>query len=106
MARSVPVRRDSLSITIISLRPASPPPPPFATNGGGGGEAGRRLMIVIDNESLRTGTERAIRESLDQVLSQLGPNDRVAFSVAPRDTVQLGFGAGVAAVRAAVAKFA
>ena len=81
-------------------------PPPFATNGGGGADAGRKLMIVIDNESLRTGTERAIRESLDQVLSQLGPNDRVAFSVAPRDTVQLGFGAGVAAVRAAVAKFA
>jgi len=79
-------------------------PPPFATNAGGG-EAGRRLMIVIDNESLRTGTERAVRESLDQILSQLGPNDRVAFSVAPRDTVQLGFGAGVAAVRAAVAKF-
>ena len=81
-------------------------PPPFAVNGGGGSEGGRRLLILIDNESLRTGTERAIRDSLDQVLSQLGPNDHVAFSVAPRDTVQLGFGAGVPAVRAAVAKFA
>jgi hypothetical protein len=80
-------------------------PPPFAVNSGGG-DAGRKLLILIDNESLRTGTERAIRESLDQVLSQFGPNDRVAFSVAPRDSVQLGFGSGVAAVRAAVAKFA
>jgi len=86
--------------------PAAALPPPFATNAGGGGDAGRKLLILIDNESLRTGTERAIRESLDQVLSQLGPNDRVAFSVAPRDSVQLGFGSGVAAVRAAVAKFA
>jgi hypothetical protein len=80
-------------------------PPPFAVNGGGGA-AGRNLLIVIDNESLRTGTERAIRESLDQVLSQFGPNDRVAFHVAPRDSVQLGFGSSLAAVRAAVAKFA
>jgi len=80
-------------------------PPPFAVNAAGG-DAGRRLLILIDNESLRTGTERAIRESLDQVLGQLGPNDRVAFSVAPRDSVQLGFGSGVAAVRAAAAKFA
>ena len=63
-------------------------PPPFAVNAAGG-DAGRKLLILIDNESLRTGTERAIRESLDQVLSQLGPNDRVAFSVAPRDSVQL-----------------
>ena len=89
-----------------SAAAASALPPPFATNAGGGGDAGRKLLILIDNESLRTGTERAIRESLDQVLSQLGPNDRVAFSVAPRDSVQLGFGSGVAAVRAAVAKFA
>ena len=85
--------------------PAAALPPPFAVNGGGS-ESGRSLLILIDNESLRTGTERAIRESLDQVLNQLGPNDRVAFHVAPRDTVQLGFGSGIAAVRAAVAKFA
>ena len=85
--------------------PAAALPAPFAVNSGGSG-TGRNLLILIDNESLRTGTERAIRESLDQVLSQFGPNDRVAFSVAPRDTVNLGFGAGLPAVRAAVAKFA
>ncbi len=82
--------------------PVSALPAPFAVNGG----VGRNLLIVIDNESLKVGTERAVRESLDQILAQLGPADRVAFSVAPRDTVALGFGAGVAAVRAAVAKFA
>lgn len=78
-------------------------PAPFAVNSGG---AGRNLLILIENDSLKIGTERAVRESLDQVLSQLGPADRVAFSVAPRDTVQLGFGSGLPAVRAAVAKFA
>jgi hypothetical protein len=83
--------------------PASPLPPPFAVNTA---STGRNLLILIDNESLKVGTERAIRESLDQVLSQFGPADRVAFSVAPRDSVHLGFGAGVAAVRAALAQFA
>ena len=83
--------------------PASALAAPFAVNTA---STGRNLLILIDNESLKVGTERAIRESLDQVLSQLGPADRVAFSVAPRDSVQLGFGAGLAAVRAAVAQFA
>ncbi len=83
--------------------PVSALPPPFAVNTAA---TGRNLLILIDNESLKVGTERSIRESLDQVLSQLGPADRVAFSVAPRDSVQLGFGAGLAAVRAAVAQFA
>ena len=83
--------------------PVSALPPPFAVNTA---SRGRSLLILIDNESLKVGTERAIRESLDQVLSQLGPADRVAFSVAPRDSVQLGFGTGLAAVRAAVAQFA
>lgn len=86
--------------------PASALPPPFYENGGSGGGAGRRLLIIIDNESLKVGTERAVRESLDQVLGQMGPNDRAAFAVAPKDTMGLGFNAGVPAVRAALAKYA
>src|SRR5689334_2321482 len=98
--------RTITSLNFIKTEPggaaaASAVPPPFAVNTVANG---RQLLIVVDNESLKVGTERAVRESLDAVLSQLGANDKVAFSVAPRDTVQLGFNSGVAAVRAAVQK--
>lgn len=81
--------------------PASTLPPPFAVNTP---STGRSLLILIDNESLRAGSERTMKESLDSLLKGLGPADRVALSVAPRDSVQLGFGAGLPAVRAALAK--
>ena len=79
-------------------------PAPFFVNGGSSTATGRSIIIVVDNESLRVGTERSIRESLDVIFNGLGPNDHVALSVAPRDTVGLGLGAGLPAVRAAAAK--
>lgn len=80
-------------------------PPPYSTNQGGGApSAGRRVLIVVDNESLRAGTERDIRASLEPVLKALGPADRVAFSSAPNDIFGVGLGS-VAAVEAALEKF-
>ena len=85
---------------------ASALPPPYVTNAGGGGaaapSAGRTVLIVIDQDSLRAGSERAIVASLEPVLKSLSPADRVAFHTTPRDTAQA---LGLANVRAALAKF-
>ena len=81
---------------------ASTVPAPFTVNTASNG---RNFVILVDNESLKAGTEREMREALDVVLNGLGPNDRVAFSVAPRDTFQIGLGAGLPAVRAALLKY-
>ena len=81
-------------------------PPPYFGNAAGAGGTGRSVLILVDIESLRIGTERALRESLESLLNSLSPNDRVALSVAPKDTVRLGFSAGLPAVKAAAAKIA
>ena len=84
-------------------------PPPFVTNAGGGTaaaapSAGRTVMIVVDQDSLRAGSERAIQTSLEPFLNTLTAADRVAFHTTPRDTAQAGFNVGLAGVRAALAK--
>jgi hypothetical protein len=88
--------------------PAAPAvPPPYSTNQGGGSSAssaGRRILIVVDNESLRAGTERDIRASLEPVFKALGPGDRVAFASVPNDIFGVGLGSAAAA-QAALEKF-
>jgi hypothetical protein len=83
-------------------------PPPFVTNAGGGAaaapSAGRTMLIVVDQDSLRAGSERAIVASLEPVLKTLTAADRVAMYTTPRDTAQAGFNTGLAGVRAALGK--
>lgn len=83
-------------------------PPPFVTNAGGGAaaapSAGRTVMIIVDQDSLRAGSERAIVTSLEPFLKTLTAADRVAFHTTPRDTAQAGFNVGLAGVRAALGK--
>jgi hypothetical protein len=86
-----------------SAGPAAGVPPPFGTNVGAGGD-GRQIAIVVEDESLRTGAERQLRDAIGAFLDALGPADRVALTVAPRDTAAVGFSAGMARVREALAK--
>jgi hypothetical protein len=74
---------------------AAPPPPPAG--------AGRSILIVVDTESLNPGTESAVKAAIENLLKELTPADRIAFSYAPHDTAQVGFGSSVAVVRQAVA---
>lgn len=78
--------------------------PPFFTNPPIA--AGRSILIVVDTESLRPGTEIALKEAIENLLKNLTPADRVAFSVLPTDTAQIGFGTPLPRVREAVAKLA
>jgi len=90
--------------------PAAPAsaPAPYSTNQGGGSSSasspGRRILIVVDNESLRAGTDRDIRASLEPVFKSLGPGDRVSFASVPNDIFGVGLGSPAAA-QAALEKF-
>ncbi len=77
-------------------------PAPFGTNAGGGGGQGRQFALVIEDETLAPGGEKQVREALMAFLDKLGPADRVALSIAPRDNVQLDFSAGLERVREAL----
>lgn len=83
--------------------PSAGLPPPFATNAdGAGGAASRSVLFVIEDESLRPGAERELRDQIGKFLDGLSPSDRVALATAPRDVARVGFGAGIARVREAL----
>jgi len=82
---------------------ASALPAPFATNGGDSG-GGRSFMLVIEDESLRPGGERDLRDEITRFLDTLSSRDRVALSTAPRDVARVGFGAGVPKAKEALAQ--
>ncbi|HEX5070860.1 MAG TPA: hypothetical protein VFV78_11660 [Vicinamibacterales bacterium] len=84
-------------------------PAPFSTNEASAAAApaaaapaGRAFLIVVDNESLAPGTEVPVKAAIENLLKDLTPADRVAYSTAPKDTAQVGFGSSLAAVRQAV----
>lgn len=84
--------------------------PPFFTNAATAAPApaapaaaGRYYLIVVDTESLSPGMEPQIKAAIEGLLKELTPADHVAFSIAPHDTAQIGFGTSLAAVRSAVA---
>jgi len=102
----------SLTLKTISggaAQPATPEgdtaSPPFATNEpkAAAASGGRSILIVVDTESLRAGTEAGFNQAIEALLAGLGAGDRVALSTAPRDTVQVGFGTSLPKVREAVA---
>lgn len=85
--------------------------PPFATNeastapapAAAGSDGGRSYLFIVDNESLSSAAEAPVKAAIEALLAGLTDRDRVAFSTAPNDTAQVGFGTGLARVRSAVA---
>ena len=90
----------SLRVVRVATGSSTPALLPFGTNVGG--DEGRQVAIVVEDDSFRAGIDRQLREALGKFLDALGPADRVSLSTAPRDTIGLGFGAGLAKVRGAL----
>lgn len=68
---------------------ATPPPPPaFGTNAS---SDGRAVLLVIENESLRPGTDREVLNASGRFMKLLAPRDRVAVITMPRGGVNLDF---------------
>jgi len=66
-----------------------PPPAPFATNDMADG--GRSLVLMIDDETLRAGSEQPVRDAVGHLLSGLGERDRVAVITLPHGGLQVDF---------------
>jgi len=87
--------------------------PPYATNEPSAAPApapakaasgGRYFLIMVDTESLPPGAEPQLKTAVEGLLKDLTPADHVAFSIAPHDTAQLGFGSALSTVHDAVSK--
>ncbi len=76
-------------------------PAPFGTNVAGSG-GGRQVAIIVEDQTLRAGTDRLVREALGKLLDGLDPADRLALAMAPLDTARISLGAGPAKVREAL----
>ena len=81
-------QRPVQSMTLIDVTarrgagiPVSPLPPPFGTNVQT--EDARSIVLVVDDDSFRVGTERALREAADSFLDDLVPSDRVGLVTMP-----------------------
>lgn len=65
-------------------------PPPFGTNEPDRTEA-RQMVLVIDDDSFRVGTERALREAAVPFLAGLSPADRLALVTMPYGGTRVSF---------------
>jgi hypothetical protein len=85
-----------------SQRVVSPLPPPFGTNIPT--QDTRAFILVIDDDSFRVGTERALREAADTFLDSLTPTDRIALVTMPFGGTRVNMTTEQEKVRAALAQ--
>jgi hypothetical protein len=79
----------------------SPLPPPFGTNVQT--RETRAFVLVVDDDSFRVGTERALREAADTFLDKLAPTDRIALVTMPYGGTRVSLTTEQEAVRASLA---
>lgn len=79
---------------------ASAAPSPFATNTGA--SRGRDLIVVIDEESVATGSEKVLRDALAELLRQLTARDRVGLVSLHPSGASVALTAGPSAVEKAI----
>ena len=85
-----------------SQRVVSPLPPPFGTNIPT--QDARAFVLVIDDDSFRVGTERALREAADTFLDSLAPTDRIALVTMPYGGTRVNMTTEQEKVRASLAQ--
>jgi VWFA-related protein len=73
---------------------------PFATNAAV--DTGRTLIFVVDDESLRPGSERPARQAASQFLAGLSPRDRVALFTVPHGGMKVDLTSDFEKVRTAL----
>jgi VWFA-related protein len=115
-AAEVELKIDGRTRAIQSLRlvraadaasSAAPPTPalpaPYSTNGQDVTRAGRNIVIALDDDSFRPGSEVPVREAVNGLLSELTPRDRVMFVTMPYGGVKEPFTTDHARIRVALA---
>ena len=78
-------------------------PPPFGSNAQDQ-TVWRSLVLVLDDDSFRVGTERPLREAADRFLAGLAPSDRVALVTMPYGGTKVSLTTDREKVRAALAQ--
>jgi hypothetical protein len=77
--------------------------PPFGSNEPDRSES-RSIILVVDEDSFRVGTERPLREAADHFLAGLSPTDRVALVTMPYGGTKVNLTTEHGKVRASLAQ--
>jgi hypothetical protein len=81
-----------IQVALPLIEGAPPPetmPPPFGSNTRA--DAGRGVIVVLENESLKTGREAPLRRAINRFLDGLSPRDRVALVTMPYGGIKVDF---------------
>ena len=68
-------------VSLRSLVDPGPPPVHYASNSSG--PAGRLIMLVIDQNHIKSGTGKVVFEAGAKFIAALNPNDRIALHLIP-----------------------
>jgi hypothetical protein len=79
----------------------NPVPAPFGSNTVA---PSRGILLAVDEESMRPGSDRPLKDALDQFLTGLGAQDRVGLMTLPRGSVKVDLTTTRSAVKDAIAK--
>ena len=74
----------------------------FSTNAGGGSTSGRLIVLVFDQEHIRSTQHQIVTAGASRFLDSLSPLDRVAIAAIPSPGVRLDFTTDRAAARDAL----
>ena len=77
-------------------------PEPFGSNAGG--TAARHFLFAVEDEGLRNGIERQVRDAVAQLLKSVTPRDRASLAVVPRGAVRVAPTTNHAAINEALTK--
>ena len=93
---------NAIDVTTPRGQPVSPLPAPYGTNVQT--QEARAFVLVVDDDSFRVGTERALREAADSFLDSLAPTDRIALVTMPYGGTRVDFTTEQELVRASLAQ--
>lgn len=77
-------------------------PPPFGTNAVA--SHARKLVLAIDEDSFRPSNITPLRESVDALLTKLGPEDSVMLATFPLGGVRVPFTSDTSRIKMAISK--
>ena len=101
-------RREIRSLQLISVRPsgdasaAGALPLPFGTNAES--ERGRAFVLIVEDDSFKSGRETPLREAVDEFVGRLSPHDQLSLVTMPYGGVKVPLTTNHARVRTALLK--
>jgi VWFA-related protein len=92
--------------TAPAAAPVTPLPPPYGANRHSSSATGRRVVVAMDNDSFRAGSEGPFREAVNGLIAELTPRDQMMLVTMPYGGIKVPFTDDHGRIRTALAGLA